>query len=115
MDFRREQGEGGAQQRWIDHNLPTCPLCRSQSLWESAEAVDQQSLVRWCFRCSICKAVISTIPDQPVSALAEPVNVTKVPLEVNVRVESVERTQDEDFVGEEFPLSELQLWAEEGS
>jgi hypothetical protein len=56
---------------------------------------------------------MSAIPDTPVSALAEPVNVTKIPLEVNLRIESVERDEDEDFVGEEFPLYELQQWAEE--
>ena len=31
----------------------------------------------------------------------------------DVRIEGVERKQDEDFVGEEFPLYELQQWAEE--
>jgi hypothetical protein len=56
---------------------------------------------------------MSTIPDTPVSALAEPVNVTKTALEVNLRIESVQRSEDEDFVGEEFPLSEFQQWAEE--
>ena len=82
-------------------------------MWESAEEVDQQALVRWYFKCSVCKVVISTIPDAPISALAEPVNVAKAPLEVNLRIEGVERKQDEDFVGEELPLAELQLWAEE--
>lgn len=113
MEFRRATGEGGAEQRWIDHNLPTCPLCRSPSLWGISTGVEQQALVRWYFQCSNCKAVISTIPDTAVSALAEPVNVTKTALEVNLRFESVQRSEDEDFVGEEFPLYELQQWAEE--
>lgn len=56
---------------------------------------------------------MSAIPDTAVSALAEPANVTKTALEVNLRVESVERIEDEDFVGEEFPLDELQDWAAE--
>ena len=37
----------------------------------------------------------------------------KTPLAIDLRVESVERGEDEDFVGEEFPLSELQEWASE--
>jgi len=57
--------------------------------------------------------VMSTIPRTAVSALAEPVNVVKTALEVNLRIESVRRSEDEDFVGEEFPLYELQQWAEE--
>jgi hypothetical protein len=113
VEFRRAAGEGGASQRWIDHNMPTCPLCRSPSLWGVATGVDQQALNRWYFQCSSCKAVMSTIPDTAVSALAEPVYVTKTSLEVNLRIESVERAEDEDFVGEEFPLYELQQWAEE--
>ena len=113
MEFRREEGEGGASQRWIDHNLPMCPLCRSPSLWGVATGADQLALSRWYFQCSNCKAVISTIPDTAVSVPAEPVNVAKVAIEVNLRIETVERAQDEDFVGEEFPLYELQNWAEE--
>ena len=113
MEFHRAAGEGGASQRWIDHNLPTCPLCRSPSLWGVSTGVDQQALNRWYFQCSSCKVVISTIPDTVVSALAEPVYVTKTSLEVNLRIDSVERAEDEDFVGEEFPLYELQQWAEE--
>jgi len=31
----------------------------------------------------------------------------------DLRIESVERREDEDFVGEEFPLAELQEWAGE--
>lgn len=69
--------------------------------------------MRWYFKCPNCAVVMSTIPDKAVSALAEPVNVTKTALEVNLRIESVETKSDEDFVGEEFPLSELQIWAEE--
>lgn len=113
MEFRRGAGEGGAAQRWIDDNLPTCPLCRSQSLWESATENDQLASVRWVFRCPVCKAVFSTIPRTPVGALAEPVTVVKTALEVNLRIDSVERKEDEDFVGEEFPLAELQEWASE--
>jgi len=113
VEFRRAEGEGGAEQRWIDHNLPTCPFCRSPSLWGISTGADQQALVRWYFQCSNCKAVISTIPDTAVSALAEPVNVSKTALAVNLRVESVERSEDEDFVGGEFQLYELQQWAEE--
>jgi hypothetical protein len=113
VGFRREEGEGSAAQRWIDHNLPTCPLCKSQSLWEISSEGDKQGIVRWAFRCPNCEAVLSTIPPTATSALAEPVQVPKVPLEVNVRVDSVVRSQDEDFVGEEFPLSELQDWASE--
>jgi len=113
VEFRRTAGEGGASQRWIDHNLPTCPLCRSPSLWGVATGADQLALGRWYFQCSNCKAVMSTIPDTAVSALAEPVYVTKTALAVNLRIESVQRSEDEDFVGEEFPLYELQQWAEE--
>lgn len=113
MEFHRDTGEGGAQQRWIDENLPTCPMCRVQSLWGTSKQVDQQALVRWYFRCSSCGTVFSTIPDAPAAALAEPVLVAKTPLEVNLRVEAVGRRQDEDFLGEEFPLSELKEWAEE--
>ena len=113
MEFRRTAGEGGASQRWIDHNLPTCPLCRSPALWGVATGVEQLALERWYFQCPNCKAVMSTIPDTAVSALAPPINVTKAALEVNLRVESVQRSEDEDFVGEEFPLHELQQWAEE--
>lgn len=113
MEFRRDAGEGGAAQRWIDSNMPNCPLCRSPSLWTFATGADQQALDRWYFKCSNCRSVISVIPDTAVSALAEPVNVTKAALEVNLRIESVGRTEDEDFVGEEFPLYELQEWADE--
>jgi hypothetical protein len=49
-----------------------------------------------------------------VSALAEPVTVVKTAVAIDLRIESVERSEDEDFVGEEFPLAELQQWAEEG-
>jgi len=113
VEFRRTAGEGGAAQRWIDHNMPTCPLCRTPALWGVATGADQLALGRWYFQCPNCKAVMSTIPDTAVSALAEPVNVTKTALAVNLRIESVERDEDEDFVGEEFPLYELQQWAEE--
>jgi len=114
VEFRRDAGEGGAAQRWIDHNLPTCPLCKSQSAWEIATEADQLALVRWAFRCPNCMAVLSTTPATRVSALAEPVTVTKTAVERDLRVESVERSEDEDFVGEEFPLAELQEWASEG-
>jgi hypothetical protein len=113
VEFRRQAGGGDAAQRWIDANLPTCPLCQSTSLWATASGVDQQALVRWYFRCSTCGAVFSTIPNKPVSALAEPVYVAKTALTTNLRVESVARGKDEDFVGEEFPLSELREWADE--
>ena len=113
MDFRREAGEGGASQRWVDDNLPTCPLCKLQSLWEIAAEVDQLALTRWVFRCPNCKAVFSTIPDDSASALSVPVPAVRVAVTRDVRIESVERKQDEDFVGEEFPLAELQEWASE--
>jgi len=115
VEFKRFAGEGDAAQRWIDSNLPTCPLCQSASLWMSGEGLDQQALVRWYFQCSSCKAVLSTIPNQAVSALAEPVNVPKAALAIYLRVEGVQRDQDEDFVGQEFSLSELAEWADEAS
>jgi hypothetical protein len=102
-----------AAQAWINRHLPTCPLCKSPSLWETATGADQLALDRWYFRCPSCKAVLSTIPDISVAALAPPVTVVKTPLTQDVRVESVGRSEDEDFVGEEFPLSELQVWANE--
>ncbi len=68
---------------------------------------------RWVFRCPNCRAVLSVIPATSVSALAEPVTVVKTELTRNLRIESVERSEDEDFVGEEFPLAELQEWASE--
>jgi hypothetical protein len=114
VEFRREEGEGGASQRWIDHNLPTCPLCKSQSLWETAVETDQLALSRWAFRCPNCKAVLSIVPSTKASAIAEPVTVVKASLEIDVRIDGVERSEDEDFVGEEFPLAELQEWASEG-
>ena len=113
MEFRREAGEGSASQRWIDDNLPTCPLCKSQSLWETATEVDQLALNRWVFRCPNCRGILSTIPATSVSALAEPVTVVKTAVTRDIRIDSVERSEDEDFVGEEFPLAELQEWARE--
>jgi len=88
-------------------------MCKSPSLWGVATGVDQLALDRWYFQCPNCKAVMSTIPDTAVSALAEPVTIVKTALAVNLRIESVERSEDEDFVGEEFPLAELQEWASE--
>jgi hypothetical protein len=114
MEFSRQESPGDASQAWIDANLPICPLCKSPSLWETATEVDQLALARWYFRCPNCKAVLSTIPDVTVSALSEPVTIVKTPVTKDVRVESVERSQDGDFVGEEFPLYELQEWATEG-
>ena len=113
MEFRRDEGEGGAAQRWIDDNLPTCPLCKSQSLWQIASEADQLALNRWAFRCPNCEAVLSTIPPTPVPAQAGQLRMVKTPLEVDIRIDSVERSDDEDFVGEEFPLAELQEWASE--
>jgi hypothetical protein len=113
VEFRRAAGEASASQRWIDANLPICPLCKSPSLWETSAVVDQLALKRWVFRCPNCKVVLSTIPDITVSALSPPVTVIKTPITKDVRVESVARSGDEDFVGEEFPLSELQEWATE--
>jgi hypothetical protein len=113
VEFRREAGEGGASQKWIDDNLPTCPLCKLQSLWETAIEVDQLALTRWVFRCPNCKAVFSTIPDASASARSVPVPAVKISVAREVRIETVERKQDEDFVGEEFPLAELQEWASE--
>jgi hypothetical protein len=113
LEFQRLPGEGSAQQNWIDSNLPVCPLCREPGLWSVATAVDQQALVRWFFKCSNCKVVMSSIPNKPASAIAEPVIVTKTELTDNIRIDSVERKEDEDFVGEEFPLYELQQWANE--
>jgi hypothetical protein len=113
VEFRRlERQEIGAQ-AWIDRHLPVCPLCKSPSLWKTATGADQLALERWYFQCPNCKAVLSTIPDVSVSALSPPVTIVKTPLTQDVRVESVGRSQDEDFVGEEFPLSELQEWASE--
>jgi hypothetical protein len=114
VEFRREAGEGGASQRWIDDNLPMCPLCKSQSLWETATEVDQLAVTRWVFRCPNCKAVLSTIPDNSASALSVPVPAVRTAVVRDVRIESVERKQDDDFIGEEFPLAELQEWASEG-
>jgi len=54
------------------------------------------------------------IPDEPRQALAEPVTVTNAEVTKDLRIDSVGRKQDEDFVGEEFPLYELQEWAKEG-
>ncbi len=113
MDFRRGAGEGGASQRWIDHNLPRCPLCRSESLWEVATEVGQQAESRWVFRCPSCKAVLSTAPEVAAQALAEPVYHVQTAVNKSLRVESVDRKEDEDFVGEEFSLAELQEWASE--
>ncbi len=113
MAFRREEGEGGSAQRWVDANLPTCPLCRTQSLWETAEGSGDLASTRWLFRCPTCGAVFSMPPEVRAAAVAEPVTVVKVPLAVLLRIDSVQRSQDEDFVGEEFPLNELQEWASE--
>jgi hypothetical protein len=88
-------------------------LCREPGLWSVATGVDQQALVRWFFKCSNCKVVMSSISNKPVSAVAEPVIVSKAELTDNIRIDSVERKEDEDFVGEEFPLYELQQWADE--
>jgi hypothetical protein len=111
VEFRREEGEGGASQRWIDHNLPTCPFCKTQSLWETGKETEQLALNIWVFRCPNCGAVLSTIPATSVSAVAEPVTIVKTAVTRNLRVETVERSEDKDFVGEEFPLAELQEWA----
>ncbi len=113
VEFKRLPGQGTVSQNWIDRNLPNCPLCKSPALWETAMAVDSMALERWYFRCASCNSVLSTPPDLTVSALAPPVTVTKTPIQRDIRVESVGRNADEDFVGEEFPLSELQEWAEE--
>jgi hypothetical protein len=113
LDFQRLSVDESPPQKWIDSNLPTCPLCREPGLWSTATTVDQQALVRWYFKCSNCKVVLSSIPNKPVSAVAEPVTIVKAAVTDNLRIESVERKSDEDFVGEEFPLYELQQWAEE--
>ena len=113
MELHRFSGEGDAQQKWIDDNLPTCPFCRSPAPWRVGTEADQQALVRWLFQCPNCMVVLSTVPDASVSVKAGPYRITKTPLDVLIRVESAERKQDEDFVSEEFPLSELQEWAEE--
>ena len=88
-------------------------MCKSQSLWETATEADQLALTRWAFRCPSCKAVLSTVPQTSVAVLAEPVTVVKTAVAIDLRIESVERKEDEDFVGEEFPLAELQEWASE--
>jgi hypothetical protein len=113
VEFRREAGEGDAPQRWIDGNLPVCPLCRSPSSWGTATGVEEQALVRWYFQCSNCKAIMSVIPDKPVGGFAGGSSFAKAAVTMDVRIEGVERKEDEDFVGEEFPLYELQEWAEE--
>jgi hypothetical protein len=113
VELRRAPGEGGAAQRWIDDNLPKCPLCRTETLWETGVEADQEALGRWVFRCPNCKAVLSTIPPTTVGAVAGAMPVVKTPLEELLRVESVGKKEDEDFVGEEFPLAELQVWASE--
>jgi hypothetical protein len=126
MEFFRSQGEGGREQRWIDTNLPTCPLCREPGLWKTATGGDQLAERRWYFECQSCRAVLSVIaegarvgaePSTPVPGSkpmgAEPVDEANEALQVDVRVDSVHRKQDEDFVGEEFSLDELQEWASE--
>ena len=56
---------------------------------------------------------MSTIPDEPMSVVAQPVIIPKTALATILRVESVANPKDEDFVGEEFPLYEFQQWADE--
>ena len=113
MEFHRLAGQGSDSQNWMDRNLPICPLCKSEVLWEVAEGEDQLALTRWYFRCPNCKAVLSTDPEGTVATTAPPPTVANAPLTIDIRVESVQRNGDEDFVGEEFPLAELQEWASE--
>jgi hypothetical protein len=113
VEFYREAGEGGPAQRWIDDNLPTCPMCKTETLWEIATEADQQALTRWVFRCPSCKVVLSTIPVTSASARSLMVPAVKTAVTRDVRVDSAERSEDQDFVGEEFPLAELQEWASE--
>jgi hypothetical protein len=114
VEFSRQPLGAQPAQTWIDKHLPVCPLCKSLTPWATANGADQLAVNRWYFRCPSCKVVLSTIPDVTVSALSPPLTVVKTPLTRDVRVESVGRAKDQDFVGEEFPLSELQEWAAEG-
>jgi hypothetical protein len=72
------------------------------------------ALDRWVFRCPNCKGVLSTTPEIAASAASPSVTSAKTPVTREVRVESAVRSEDEDFVGAEFPLSELQEWGTEG-
>jgi len=114
VNFQRE--EGTRPQTWIDDNLPICPLCRNDPSWTTATEVDQQATERWFFKCSSCASVLSTTPEaarKVVSRLARRDTTMDLPTGKNVRVESAGRQEDQDFVGEEFPLYELQEWADE--
>lgn len=126
MEFFRSEGEGDQEQRWIDNNLPVCPLCREPGLWKTATGGDQQAAERWYFQCQSCKAVLSVLPDvasmgsarpSPIPGSkpmgATPVDEANEDMQTGIRVDSVQRKQDDDFVGEEFSLEELQEWASE--
>lgn len=114
MEFIRHAGDTDPAQTWIDRHLPVCPFCKSRALWATATGADQLAVNRWYFRCPSCQAVLSTIPDVTVSALSPPVTIVKTPVTQDIRIDGVGRSEDQDFVGEEFPLSELQEWAREG-
>ena len=43
---------------WIDKNLPTCPFCKKNALWETRIEY-KLSLNRYQFRCTTCKSIIS--------------------------------------------------------
>lgn len=112
MEFKRLKEHGTSSQTWIDKNLPKCPFCKSASLWETTTQVDDLARDRWHFRCPNCQAVFSTPADIAVSAVSPPVTVVKKAVMKNLRVESTGRSQVEGMVGKEYPLAEMQRWAE---
>lgn len=112
MEFKRPKGTiltGPAL--WVDTNLPSCPLCKRRSEWETATALDV-TVERHYFRCSGCQAILSAPATEVLPVLPLPTSLVISPLLRVIRIEkagSNERLQH--LAGTEYSLSELQEWA----
>ena len=111
MDFQRPTGIfGGTAKRWIDKNLPRCPLCKSEPLWEVG--FEGFAFNRMHFRCPKCLGIISVPP----GGVEIPWTFTGATLKElaleTIRVESIGNNKALDYlVGKVFRLTTLQDWA----
>ena len=119
IKFERHTGfYGSALRKWLDKNLPLCPLCKKKPEWEYArkvmgwKALFSPSATRYFLRCQQCKAILSVAQDAIVDADDLLVFLVQKRMNKNFKIESIGNNENlRQLVGQEHSLETLQEWA----